>query len=143
MRCLCTATATAGGNGEAVWAWDLRAGRAQTLYELSTGNTRVLALAWHQGSSSLLASCESLYSYRREEDRAGGSDEEEEGVEDEGEEEAGEEGGKRWWPKQATHARRDFKAYWNQPRSCVVQYCFSEEAEQEVPYSGGPSLGLW
>ena len=54
----------AGGEGESVWAWDLRrvgsgGSRAQALYELSTGNMIVNALAWHEGSSSLMASCES------------------------------------------------------------------------------------
>jgi WD40 repeat protein len=48
----------AGGVGESVFAWDLRASRAQALYELSTGNQIVNALGWHQGSSSLMASCE-------------------------------------------------------------------------------------
>jgi WD40 repeat protein len=49
----------AGGVGESVFAWDLRASRAQALYELSTGNQIVNALGWHKGSSSLIASCES------------------------------------------------------------------------------------
>ena len=53
-----------GGVGESIWAWDLRrvgsgGSRAQALYELSTGNMIVNGLAWHEGSSSLMASCES------------------------------------------------------------------------------------
>ncbi len=121
--------AIAGGMGEAVWAWDLRAGRAQALYELSTGNARVLALAWHQGSSSLLASCESMYDDCHE-DWAGGSD---------GEGEGG--SGSRWWPKRAKHDRKDFKAYWTEADSCVVQYRFSDRAGGAVPESQGPAFG--
>ncbi|KAG2486784.1 hypothetical protein HYH03_014583 [Edaphochlamys debaryana] len=57
----------AGGGGESIWCWDVRAGSAQPLYELSTGNLEVLALAWHPRSASLLASCSSP-----REDRMGG-----------------------------------------------------------------------
>ena len=53
----------AGGACESVWAWDVRAGSAQTLYQLSTGNQVVNSLAWHQGSSSLIASCEALHDW--------------------------------------------------------------------------------
>jgi hypothetical protein len=47
----------AGGVGQSVWAWDLRGGQGQVLYELSTGNLEVNSLAWHEGSSSLIANC--------------------------------------------------------------------------------------
>lgn len=50
----------AGGTGQGIWAWDLRAGQARVLYELSTGNMVVHGLAWHEGSSSLIASCECM-----------------------------------------------------------------------------------
>ena len=50
----------AGGAGEAIWAWDLRAGKAKPLYELSTGNMSVSSLSWHEGTNSLIAACESL-----------------------------------------------------------------------------------
>ncbi len=123
---------SAGGAGEAVWAWDLRAGRAQALYELSTGNTRVHALAWHQGTNSLLASCDSTWCDRHginhRDDWEGGEEEEEE----EGD------GGGRWWPREATHGREDFKAYWTEARSCVVQYRFSDRPKGTVPRSEGP-----
>ncbi len=123
-----------------MWAWDLRAGRAQALYELSTGNTRVQALAWHQATNSLLAACESVYSDRHgnnhRDDWSGGSDEGDD--EDEGEEGGG---GGRWWPKRAKHDRKDFKAYWTEADSCVVQYRFSGEPKQEVPESEGPAFG--
>lgn len=56
--------AFAGGAGECVWAWDLRNGSAQALYQLSTGNLTVESLAWHESSSSLIASCESNYENR-------------------------------------------------------------------------------
>jgi hypothetical protein len=56
--------AFAGGAGQCVWAWDLRNGSAQSLYQLSTGNLVVEALAWHESSSSLIASCESSYENR-------------------------------------------------------------------------------
>jgi WD40 repeat protein len=49
-----------GGANESVWCFDLRRGRAQALYELSTGNTAVQELAWHEGSNTLVASCEGL-----------------------------------------------------------------------------------
>jgi hypothetical protein len=51
----------AGGMCESVWAWDVRASSAQALYQLSTGNQEVTSLAWHEGSSSLIASCEAHY----------------------------------------------------------------------------------
>jgi hypothetical protein len=51
----------AGGWCESVWAWDVRASSAQALYQLSTGNQAVSSLAWHEASSSLIASCEALY----------------------------------------------------------------------------------
>jgi WD40 repeat protein len=51
----------AGGTGQSVWAWDLRGGQGQALYELSTGNLDVDALAWHEASSSLIVSCNSTY----------------------------------------------------------------------------------
>jgi hypothetical protein len=54
----------AGGDSQSVWAWDLRGGQGQALYELSTGNLDVNALAWHEGSSSLIASCDSSYEDR-------------------------------------------------------------------------------
>jgi WD40 repeat protein len=54
----------AGGTGQSVWAWDLRGGQGQALYELSTGNLDVDALAWHQASSSLIVSCNSTYKDR-------------------------------------------------------------------------------
>lgn len=50
----------AGGACEAVCAWDVRNGNAQALYQLSTGNLVVESLAWHEGSSSLIASCNSV-----------------------------------------------------------------------------------
>jgi hypothetical protein len=34
-------------------------GQGQALYELSTGNLDVEALAWHEASSSLISSCNS------------------------------------------------------------------------------------
>ena len=40
------------------------AGHALVLYELSTGNTFVESLAWHVGSATLLAACESLQENR-------------------------------------------------------------------------------
>lgn len=46
-----------GGEGENICAWDLRGGHARVMYELSTGNSLVMSLAWHESSSSLLASC--------------------------------------------------------------------------------------
>jgi WD40 repeat protein len=49
-----------GGANESVWCFDLRQGRAQALYELSTGNTCVETLAWHQGSNTLYAGCEGM-----------------------------------------------------------------------------------
>jgi WD40 repeat protein len=49
-----------GGANESVWCFDLRRGQAQALYELSTGNTAVQELAWHEGSNTLVASCEGL-----------------------------------------------------------------------------------
>jgi hypothetical protein len=51
----------AGGTGQSVWAWDLRGGQGQALYELSTGNLDVDALVWHEASSSLIASCNGTY----------------------------------------------------------------------------------
>lgn len=54
----------AGGVGKCVWAWDLRNGSAQSLYQLSTGNLKVEALTWHEGTSSLIASCENIYQNR-------------------------------------------------------------------------------
>lgn len=53
----------AGGVCESVWAWDMRAGHAQALYQLSTGNQWVSSLAWHAASSSLIANCEAHYDW--------------------------------------------------------------------------------
>jgi WD40 repeat protein len=53
-----------GGANESVWCFDLRRGQGQALYELSTGNTCVEQLAWHEGSNTLYAACEG-----RQEDR--------------------------------------------------------------------------
>lgn len=55
----------AGGANEAVTCWDVRASQAQALYHLSTGNLMVNSLAWHEGSSSLIAACESKTENRR------------------------------------------------------------------------------
>ncbi len=125
-----------------MWAWDLRAGGAQTLYELSTGNTRVQALAWHQGSSSLLASCESMH-YEWQGSKTGEGDGD--GDEEEGQAGPGDVVGggvaveRRCWPKGAKHALRDFKAYWTETESCVVQYRFSDRAGGAVPDCDGLS----
>lgn len=54
----------AGGACEAVWCWDLRASKAEVLYEMSTGNNSVVGLAWHEKSSTLLSSCESMATNR-------------------------------------------------------------------------------
>jgi WD40 repeat protein len=54
----------AGGTGQSVWAWDLRGGQARVLFELSSGNLDVSALGWHEGSSSLIARCDSSYQDR-------------------------------------------------------------------------------
>jgi WD40 repeat protein len=54
----------AGGSGQSVWAWDLRGGQGRVLYELSSGILDVTALGWHEGSSSLIASCDSSYQDR-------------------------------------------------------------------------------
>ncbi|GIL69727.1 hypothetical protein Vretimale_10178 [Volvox reticuliferus] len=55
----------AGGQGESIWSWDLRGGHARVMYELSTGNTQVLSLAWHAAGSSLWASCKSPWQSAR------------------------------------------------------------------------------
>ncbi|GIL66444.1 hypothetical protein Vafri_19955 [Volvox africanus] len=55
----------AGGEGESIWSWDLRGGHARPMYELSTGNTQVLSLAWHATGSSLWASCKSPWQSSR------------------------------------------------------------------------------
>ncbi len=116
-----------------MWAWDLRAGGAQALYELSTGNTRVQALAWHQGSNSLLASCESAFCDQQGGSRRGDWERVNSGNDAEGK--------KRWWPKRAKHVVEDFKGYWTEAGSCVVQYRFSDGAGAAVPESAGPSFG--
>lgn len=54
----------AGGSCEAVWAWDLRGGNGQALYQLSTGNLDVESLVWHEGTSSLVASGDSKHEDR-------------------------------------------------------------------------------
>jgi WD40 repeat protein len=53
----------AGGLCESVWAWDVRAGAAQALYQLSTGNQEVTSLAWHAASNTLIANCEANYDW--------------------------------------------------------------------------------
>eukprot|EP00882_Tetradesmus_deserticola_P020625 GHRQ01022286.1.p1 GENE.GHRQ01022286.1~~GHRQ01022286.1.p1 ORF type:complete len:189 (+),score=68.34 GHRQ01022286.1:37-567(+) len=137
----------AGGRTQSVWAWDLRGGQGQALYELSTGNLIVNALAWHEGSSSLIASCDSPYEDRfggceRDEfervgcssssssadDGEGGDSEDEDGRESFAEDE-------RWWPNAATHGAKDFPAYFAKARSAVLCYTFSSSASQQVPAS--------
>ncbi len=127
-----------------MWAWDLRAGRAQALYELSTGNTRVKALAWHPATNSLLASCDSAFC-----DPAGGNNEDDwQGWSDQQEEQAAR-GGRGpydvwdsipWWPIAAKHSRKDFKAYFNEPEWAMIQYRFSDRAARGVPESAKPSF---
>ncbi|KAG2440537.1 hypothetical protein HYH02_010415 [Chlamydomonas schloesseri] len=54
----------AGGATESIWCWDLRRGAARPLYELSTGNTNVRALAWHPPTGTLLAALDAPWSDR-------------------------------------------------------------------------------
>ncbi|WIA21424.1 hypothetical protein OEZ85_000638 [Tetradesmus obliquus] len=114
----------AGGTGQSVWAWDLRGGAAQALYELSTGNLDVTALAWHEASSSLIASCSSSYEdlidYRMEPESD--SDDTSDGEE-------------RWWPTTAAHGMKDFRAYFVKSRSATLCYTFSSSAAKKVPRS--------
>lgn len=53
----------AGGTCESVWAWDVRAGSAQALYQLSTGNQEVTSLAWHAATNTLIANCEAHHEW--------------------------------------------------------------------------------
>ena len=111
----------AGGAGEAIWAWDLRGGQARCVYEMSTGNTIVESLVWHQGSNSLIAACDSPWENRHgdcsEDDfihlgeegearigRGDGSD-----GEDSQEESDDMEG--YYWPISAFHSYKDFGRY--------------------------------
>jgi hypothetical protein len=48
----------AGGMGQSIWAWAVRGGQGQVLFQLSTGNLDVNSLAWREGSSSLIANCD-------------------------------------------------------------------------------------
>ncbi|KAF6253262.1 hypothetical protein COO60DRAFT_434032 [Scenedesmus sp. NREL 46B-D3] len=129
----------AGGLSQSVWAWDVRGGQGQALYELSTGNLDVSALAWHEPSSSLIASCDSSYEdrmggcYREDFERVGGGsgggdDEDEDDDESFDEDE-------RWWPNKATHGAKDFPAYFAKSRSAVLCYTFSSSPSQQVPPS--------
>ncbi|WIA41720.1 hypothetical protein OEZ86_009065 [Tetradesmus obliquus] len=114
----------AGGTGQSVWAWDLRGGAAQALYELSTGNLDVTALAWHEASSSLIASCSSSYEdlidYR---------------MEPESDSNDNSDGEERWWPTTAAHGMKDFRAYFVKSRSATPCYTFSSSAAKKVPRS--------
>ena len=133
----------AGGQGEAVWAWDLRGGQARPLYELSTGNMTVQSLVWHQGSNSLIAACESPCEHRHGgcdqdnfrvlEGRGGSSGSGEDGGSDYG-------GDERWWPKRARHQPGDFGRFLSVVQSCVLKYKFSTNANQIVPFSEPPSF---
>ena len=134
----------AGGQGEAVWAWDLRGGQARPLYELSTGNMTVQSLVWHQGSNSLIAACDSPC-----EDRHGGCDQDDftmlegrggnSGSESSGEDGDSDYGGdERWWPKRARHQPADFGRFLSVVQSCVLRYRFSADAKHIVPFSEPP-----
>ncbi|KAG2430885.1 hypothetical protein HXX76_009858 [Chlamydomonas incerta] len=145
----------AGGANESIWCWDLRGGAARPLYELSTGNCHVQALAWHGRSCSLLAAVQSVT-----EDRHGEQDKadwvrvavdkaDEEGVSDDEEglfEDAraahhagGEFVVRRWWPRGALHRPQDFPRYWVLAESCVLRYRFSAGANTtHVPPSQVP-----
>ncbi len=125
-----------------MWAWDLRAGRAQALYELSTGNTHVMRLVWHQGSNSLLASTKSTYIKKyggnNEDDWEGWSDQEDGGRDGGGNHQAWD--AVPWWPRGARHTRRDFRAYFNEPELAVIQYRFSDGAERGVSRCDKPTF---
>ncbi|KAG2446142.1 hypothetical protein HXX76_000739 [Chlamydomonas incerta] len=157
----------AGGSNESIWCWDLRRGAARPLYELSTGNTNVRALAWHEPSSPLLAVREAPAVHRNlvhewqcwmrvsvtndpnmlsdgVDDGGGGVGGGGGGV---GQLQAGEHesasgdarpGVKRWWPRQALHWPDQFPRYWSLADSCVLRYSFGQGASGQVPPSQGP-----
>lgn len=100
----------------------------------------VEALGWHEGSSTLVASCEfkgenrfgSVYredfvrlSRRALEPVGGGGDECEDDDDDDST--------ALWWPKRAKHQASDFKKYFSMPSSSVLSYTFSASARREVP----------
>uniref|UniRef100_A0A383VJP0 Uncharacterized protein n=1 Tax=Tetradesmus obliquus TaxID=3088 RepID=A0A383VJP0_TETOB len=96
----------------------------EAVQELSTGNLDVTALAWHEASSSLIASCSSSYEdlidYR---------------MEPESDSDDNSDGEERWWPTTAAHGMKDFRAYFVKSRSATLCYTFSSSAAKKVPRS--------
>ena len=102
-----------GGLDQCVRCWDLR--MQVPLYELSTGNNTVLALDWHEQSSTLFCATNHVHD-------ASSFDEEEEYEEDS-------------WPRSAQHPNGHFTQYYHSTCSTVMRYQYKDVVESNKPKS--------
>jgi WD40 repeat protein len=113
-----------GGSDEGIRVWDLRLGTC--LYELSTGNSTVHGIYYHNTSNTLYASVESNH---QDDNYMDGDD-----YDSEMDEDSDDERYDSPWPTQAVHGRYDFEEYYMVDYCSLISYNFKNAPEQPIKH---------